>query len=425
VAPARVARRLRGSFAALQEREFRLFFLGQSVSLLGDGAVGVALAFAVLDLTGSASDLGFVLAARMVPLVTLLLVGGVFADRLSRRAVMVTADIARFGSQGLTAALLLSGQARVWEIALLQVVHGAATAFFNPASTGLLPMTVSAERLQQANGLRALSMSSATIVGPALGGVLVATVGSGWALGVDAASFAISAVFLLALKLPAQDRMPSQSFVRELRDGWDEFRSRTWVWIFVTWASLGNLGTAAFSVLGAAIARESLGGAGAWALIVAALGAGSIAGSLTALNVKLRRPLVSAALGLGTFALPTAALALRLPAPVIAAGALFAGAASMLANTLWETALQQHIPPAKLSRVSAYDWFGSMALAPVGYVVAGAAGATIGFSATLWIVAGFFAVSAPAVAALPSIREIDLDPSPRRELATDTPLPTD
>jgi predicted MFS family arabinose efflux permease len=407
-------------FAALREREFRLLFAGQSVSLLGDGVVGVALAFAVLDLTGSASDLGFVLAARTVPLVTLLLAGGVFADRLSRRAVMVTADLARFGSQGLTAALLLSGRARVWEIALLQVVHGAATAFFNPASTGLIPMTISPERLQQANGLRALSMSSMSIVGPALGGVLVATVGPGWAMVADASSFAISAAFLARLRLPAQDRLPAQSFVRDLREGWDEFRARTWVWVFVSWAGLGNLGMAAFSVLGAAIAKESLGGAGAWALIVAALGAGAIAGSMTALRVKLRRPLVSAALGLGTFALPTAALALTLPAPVIAAGALFAGAAGMLANTLWETALQQHIPPATLSRVSAYDWFGSMALTPVGYVLAGLAGAAIGFSATLWIVAAFFAFSAPVVAALPSVREIQLG---RRawQPATETP----
>ena len=400
--------RLRDSFAALHEREFRLLFAGQSVSLLGDGVVGVALAFAVLDLTGSASDLGFVLAARTVPLVALLLAGGVFADRLSRRSVMVMADIARFTSQGLTAALLLSGRARVWEIALLQVVHGAATAFFNPASTGLVPMTISPERLQQANGIRALSMATATVVGPAVGGVLVATVGPGWAMAADASSFAISAAFLARLRLPAQDRLPAQSFVRELRAGWDEFRGRTWVWVFVTWAGLGNLGTAAFSVLGAAIARESLGGARAWALIVAALGAGSIAGSMTALHAKLRRPLVSAALGLGTFALPTAALALALPAPVIAAGALFAGAASMLANTLWETALQQHIPTATLSRVSAYDWFGSMAFAPVGYAVAGAAGAAIGFSTTLWIVAAFFAFSAPVVAALPSVRDIEI-----------------
>jgi predicted MFS family arabinose efflux permease len=398
---------LRSSVAALQEREFRLLWAGQSVSLLGDGIVGVALAFAVLDLTGSVSDLGLVFAARTIPLVGLLLAGGVFADRLSRRAVMVAADIARCSSQGLTAGLLISGHAQIWELALLQVVHGAATAFFNPASTGLMPMTISPERLQQANGLRAFSMSSSSIAGPAIGGLLVATVGAGWAMAADAASFAVSAAFLVQLRLPAYDRLPAQSFLRELREGWDEFRSRTWVWIFVTWASFGNLGTAIFVVLGAAIAKQSLGGAGGWALIVSALGAGAVLGSIVALHVELRRPLASAALGLSGFALPTAALALALPAPVVAAGALFAGAASMLANTLWETALQRHVPPTTLSRVSAYDWFGSMAFAPLGYLVAGPLGAAIGISTTLWLVAGFFAFSAPAVAAVPSIRRMD------------------
>jgi MFS family permease len=411
---------MRDGFGALREREFRLIFLGQSVSLLGDGVVAVALAFAVLDLTGSASDLGFVFAARAVPLVTLLLVGGVFADRLSRRSVMVAADIARCSSQGLTAGLLISGHARIWELAALQVVHGAATAFFNPASTGLIPMTVSAARLQQANGLRALSMSGASIAGPALGGLLVATVGAGWAMAADASSFAISAAFLVQLRLPAQDRMPAQSFVRELRDGWDEFRSRTWVWVFATWAGLGNLGTSVFGVLGATIAKQSLGGAGAWALIVTALGAGAVAGSVIAVHVRLRRPMASAALGLGSFALPVAALALELPAPVIAAGALFAGTASMLANTLWETALQRHIPATTLSRVSAYDWFGSMAFVPIGYALAGPAGTAIGFATTLWIVAGFFALSAPAVAALPSVREIDESESGPQRFARGT-----
>jgi predicted MFS family arabinose efflux permease len=378
--------------------------------------VAVALAFAVLDLTGSASDLGFVFAARTIPLVAFLLAGGVLADRLSRRAVMVAADAVRFASQGLTAGLLISGHARIWELALLQVVHGAATAFFTPASTGLIPMTVSTERLQQANGLRALSMSSASIAGPALGGLLVATIGAGWALAADASSFALSAALLVGLKLPARDRIPVQSFLRDLREGWNEFRSRTWVWVFATWAGLGNLGTAAFGVLGAAIAKQSLGGAGAWGLIMAALGAGSILGSLTALHVQLRRPLVSAALALSGFALPTAALALTLPAWVVAAGALFAGAASMLANTLWETALQRYVPAATLSRVSAYDWFGSMALAPIGYALAGPIGAAIGFGTTLWIVSGFFALTAPAVAALPSIRQ--MDGAPRESRAT-------
>ena len=406
--------RLRDSFAALRERPFRLLFTGQSFSLVGDGLGMVALTFAVLDLTGSASDLGLVLAARTVPLVALLLIGGVFADRLSRRRIIIAADLARFATQGLTAALLLSGHALIWQLALLQAFNGAATAFFNPASTGLLPMTVSAGRLQQANGLRALSISSANIIGPLLGGVLVSLAGAGWALAVDAGTFAASAAFLVRLELPVWERMRAHSFLRDLLTGWHEFRRRTWVWVYVVLSSLGNLAMAVFMVLGALIAKEYLGGAAAWGVIMAAVGAGAIVGSVTALQLQIRRPLVVASLALSALALPAASLALVLPMVVIVAGALVAGAATMLANTLWETALQRHIPAAALSRVSAYDWFGSLAFAPIGYALAGPAGAWIGVTTTLWIVAVFFALSGAAVAALPSIRGVSgKTPAPR------------
>ena len=164
---------------ALQEREFRLFFTGQLVSLLGDAVTPFALAWAVLDLTGSARDLGFVIAAKTAPLVIFLLVGGVFADRLPRRGVMLTADVARMAIQAATAALLLSHTARIWELVVLQALAGTGTAFFNPASTGLTPMTVSAERLQEANALRGMSMASMQFVGPALAGILIVTVGPG------------------------------------------------------------------------------------------------------------------------------------------------------------------------------------------------------------------------------------------------------
>ncbi len=178
---------------ALQERQFRLFFTGQLVSLLGDAVTPFALAWAVLDLTGSAKDLGFVIAAKTAPLVVFLLVGGVFADRLPRRAVMLTADVIRMGIQAATAALLLSHNATIWELVLLQAFAGTATAFFNPASTGLTPMTVSVERLQGANALRGLSISSMQLVAPALAGLLIVTVGPGYGLAVDAASFGVSA----------------------------------------------------------------------------------------------------------------------------------------------------------------------------------------------------------------------------------------
>jgi predicted MFS family arabinose efflux permease len=398
------------SLDALRERQFRLLFTGQIISLLGDAITGVALAFAVLDLTGSATDLGYVFAAKTVPLVGFLLVGGVFADRLPRRAVMLTADVVRFGTQGGVALLILTHSAQIWEIVVLQAISGTASAFFNPASTGLTPMTVSPERLQQANALRGLSMASTGIIGSVISGALVAGVGAGWALAIDAASFAFSAFFLAQLRLPAHVTLPPQSFLADLREGWREFASRTWVWVIVLAASIGNMMTSFFVVLGAVLAKTSLGGPGAWAAILASLGAGSLVGGVVSLRVRVRRPLFFGSSLLGFLALPMALLALRAPVALIAVGALLAGAGNMTFNALWETSLQRHIPPAALSRVSAYDWFGSLAFQPIGLVLAGPAAAGVGISTTLWIAAAGVLLMAALAVATPSVRRLEALP---------------
>jgi MFS family permease len=394
------------SLQVLREREYRLFFLGQAVSLIGDGMVNVALAFAVLDLTGSASDLGLVLAARMLPLVGFLLAGGVMADRLPRRTVMIAADLVRVASQGAIAALLIAGVAEVWQLAALSAVTGSATAFFNPASTGLMPAVVSPERLQQANALRGLAMAAGQIAGPALAGVLVAGAGAGWALAVDAATFAVSVAFLLRLRVPAMERLEVRSVLADLREGWDTFRSYTWLWTFVAAAALGNFVNAASGVLGPLVAKESLGGAPAWALIVSALGVGSLAGSVLALHTKARRPMLVATLPLFVFALPLAMLALELPAGWIALVSLFAGAGVMISNTVWETTLQQHVPADALSRVSSYDWFGSLAFQPIGFAVWGPVAELAGVSTTLWVAFALQMTSVLALLLVPSIRHL-------------------
>jgi predicted MFS family arabinose efflux permease len=361
----------------------------------------------VLDLTGSPSDLGYVFVAKTVPLVAFLLVGGVFADRLPRRAVMLVADVARMGSQGAVAVLILTHTAHVWELVVLQAIAGTASAFFNPASTGLTPMTVSPERLQQANALRGLSMASTGIVGTAIGGAMVTIAGPGWALAVDAASYGVSAFFLAQLRLPPHVTLPPQSFLSDLREGWREFSSRTWVWVIVLSASIGNMMTSIFSVLGVVIAKNSLGGPLAWTVILAALGAGSFLGGIVALRIHVRRPLFFGSSLVGFLALPMALLALRVPALVVAAGALLAGAGNMIFNSLWETALQRHVPPSALSRVSAYDWFGSMAFAPIGLAVAGPVAASIGTSTTLWIACGAELAVAALAVATPSVRRLE------------------
>jgi MFS family permease len=390
-------------FEALRERPFRLLFLGQAVSLLGDGMVGVALAFAVLELTGSASDLGIVLAARTVPLVAFLLAGGVWADRLPRRALMVTTDLIRLAAHGAMAALLIAGQPGIWSIAVLAAIAGAASAFFNPAISGIMPAVVSAERLQQANALRGLTEATGRIAGPALAGVLVVGVGPGWALAVDAATFGVSAVFLALIPMPSHVPAEAQSFFADLREGWDDFRSRTWLWTTVASTTFGNMLFAAYFVLGPLVADRELGGAGAWALIASAFGVGLLVGGVILLQLDPRRPVLVATLAVAFYTLPLAFLAVPTAAAVTAIAALAAGAGLAVANNLWETTQQRHVPPELLSRVSSYDWFGSLAAVPVGMLLWGPIGDAIGVSTALWIA---FSLQLASILLLFAVREV-------------------
>jgi MFS family permease len=396
----------RDALGVLRERRFRLFFAGQTVSVLGDGMVGVALAFAVLGLTGSAADLGVVLAARAIPLVAFLLIGGVVADRLSRRTVMLVADVARCVSQGAIAVLLIAGHAEIWSLAALSAVSGMGSAFFDPASTGLMPALVAPQRLQQANALRGMAMAGGSIGGPAIAGVLVAGAGAGWALAVDAATFAVSAACLARLPAVRAERPAHGGFWEDLRDGWREVTRRDWLWSTVVSASLGNGIFAAFGVLGPLVAERSLGGAPAWALISAALGLGSLAGSVVALRMRPGRPLLVGTLAVTLLVLPFAGLALELAPVATAALTLVAGAGLMVFNSLWETALQRHVPEAALSRVSAYDWFGSLALTPLGYAAWGGIGAAAGVVPALWAAAALQAAVTLPLLAVPGVRQL-------------------
>jgi hypothetical protein len=396
----------------LRVPRYRLFFAGQSASLLGDGMAGIALAFAVLDLTGRPADLGYVLAAASLPLVGFLVVGGVVADRLERRLVMVGADAVRFLAQGATAALLLSGHARLWELIVLQVVRGAATAFFNPSLTGLTPALVPPEALQQANVLRGIAQGTGGVAGPALAGLLVALGGPGWALAIDAATYAVSGACLAGLRLPPSERLPRQHFVRDLRDGWREFSSRTWLWSGVIAAGAVNMCAAPVFVLGAALAKSHYGGAGAWALIVASLNVGGLLGGVVGLRLRPSRPFVASFLGYLWFGLPSLLLALLAPIPLVALGAVVAGGGLLLGNGLWETTLQRHVPPAALSRVTAYDWFGSLAGQPLGNALVGPLVLLLGVRGTLLAAFATITVVNLCVLAVPSVRAVRAEPVP-------------
>ena len=404
--------RLPASLDVLRGREFRLLFSGQAVSVLGDRMVAVALAFAVLEIGGSVADVGLVLAAGTFPLVATVLVGGVVADRASRRAVMVAADLVRVASQGTMAVLLIAGAAEVWMLALLAGVAGAATGFFGPASTGLLPEIVLTEQLQPANALNASAVSTGEILGPVVAGLLVAAAGAGWAIAVDALTFAASAACLAMLRVPTRAAAQRSSFAADLRDGWAAFRSRRWVWTFVAYFAIVNLLWGAWGTHGPIVAANDLGGAAAWGSILAAMGVGALAGSLLAVRAKPTRPLLFAALADGLFALPLAFLAATPSVPLIACGALLSGAGMALAISVWESTLQRHIPTKSLSRVSSYDWFGSLAFYPLGLAIWGPVATLIGTGSSLWLAFTLAVVATLALLGVPEIRHLRGDASP-------------
>lgn len=406
------SRALSGSLRPLRGRSFRLLFASRSISVLGDNVAPIALAFAVFDLNGSASDLGIVLAARAVPLVLFVLAGGVWADRLPRHLLMVATDALRFFTQGALALLLITGNAQMWHLVALSVAHGFASAFYRPASTGLTPQTVPADSLQQANSLLFLSLSFASIFGPIVGGVLVATVGSGWAIGIDALSFGLSALLLVPLRVATPIRAAA-SFFADFRAGWREVRSRTWLWVSILdFAVFQIVVLSAIYVLGPVIADERLGGASAWASIATALGAGLVLGSIVALRYRPSHPL-TAAFGIVIAVAPALALlAVAAPTVAIVAAMVPAGASLAIAQTLWSTALQLHVPEHALSRVSSYDWVGSTALRPLGFAAVGPIAALVGLRATLLASAVLIVVLQLAVLCVRDLRRLPEVPPP-------------
>jgi len=396
-------------FGALRERQFRLLWLGQATSTLGDGLVPVALSFAVIGtLNRSATALGVVLAAHILPLVLFVLAGGVWADRLPRQLVMLVSDVIRGVVQATIAVLLLTGAAELWHLAVLIAIYGTAEAFFQPAATGVVPATISPPRLQQANALLGLSRSMAFVVGPAVAGVIAATTNPGIVFVVDAATFAVSATSLALLRLPRSRREGKrQSFLADLKGGWHELVTHTWLWVIVAWASTFLcIVIAPFLTLGPVIAKESLGGAAAWGIIAAGWGAGSLGGGLLALRWKPARPMLVCTIFTLPIAPAVALLALRAPAPVIAVAQAIGGMGMGLFGAVWQTTLQQHVREEALSRVSAWDWMGSFAFLPLGFILAGPVSRAIGISTTLWISVGYLIVSTLAVLLVPSVRNL-------------------
>ncbi|MDP9385680.1 MAG: MFS transporter [Actinomycetota bacterium] len=364
----------------LRHRDFRHLWLGQTASNVGDRLVVVALALYVTDLTGSPTDLGLVLAAHAIPLVGFLAIGGVWADRLPRHRVMVASDLVRCVLHALLAALIFAGAVEVWHIVVIEALFGTAEAFFRPAYTGLVPQTVPEEEIQEVNALTGFVNNLAEFVGPALATALVLGVGGGVAFALDAATFLVSAVLLLRVRPRARGEATVRTTVlTELREGFDAVRARAWVWVTIAVFSLALLvGLAPLFVLGPVVGDEQYGSTGVYGVWMAALGAGTVAGSVVAIRWRPRHPMRLGMLFVLLWPVSGVAFALGQPLALVLALTVVAGAGIALFDVWWLTALAERVEPHLLSRVTSYDWMGSLALMPLGYLLAGPVAEALG-----------------------------------------------
>jgi MFS family permease len=371
----------------LRHRDFRYLFLGQSASVLGDRVVVVAIALYVTQTTGSATDLGLVLGAQALSLVALLLFGGVWADRLPRHRIMIGADAVRAALHAGLAALILAGALRIWELVAIEAAFGAAQAFFQPAYSGLLPQTVSEGLIQDARALTEFVEDLAFLIGPALATALILGVGAWEAFAIDAASFVISAVLLTRVRpRPRGEAKPVETVAHELRVGWREVRSRAWVWVTIAAFSGALLFVySQWYALAPIIARDTYGGAGVFGLLEAVAGAGAVLGAVTGIKWKPEHPLRAGLMMVMAWPLENGLFALGSPLPLVAVCSFATGFGFSLLIIWWETALARHIPANALSRVSAYDWMGSAALLPVGYLAAGPLASAFGARTVLGV----------------------------------------
>jgi MFS family permease len=356
--------------------------------VVGDRIVTVALALFVTDLTGDPTDLGLVLAANAIPLVGLVLIGGVWADRLPRQRLIVATDLARFTLHGLLAALIFAGAVQVWQVVAIEFLFGTAEAFFRPAATALIPQTVAEPEIQQANALTTMANNVAEFVGPALATALVLGIGAGAAFAIDAATFLVSAA--LVIRIRPRSRGPSDvsaerlGWRAELREGFAEVRARTWVWACLLSFCIGVFaGFAPWAVLGPAVAQENYSGIGVFGITEAVVGVGTVLGSIAAIRWRPEYPMRAAMACASVWPLAMLFYALGLSTAIVLPAMLVAGAGFALFDVWWLTALAERIPPDKLSRVTSYDWMISLGLVPLGFLLAGPLAEAYGASTVL------------------------------------------
>ncbi|AGZ38429.1 MFS transporter [Actinoplanes friuliensis] len=393
------------ALAPLRIVPFRFLLAGRTINSLGNAIAPVALAFAVLDLTGSPRDLGLVVGARVLVNVLFLLFGGALADRLPKHLLMVGASIAAAVTQAAVAALVLSGTATVALLIALSAVNGMVSALALPASSSIVPQLVPADLRQQANALSRLLFNGAFIVGAPIGGVLVAGVGPGWGIAVDAAAFALSAIAFALLRLPprADEKAERTSIFTELRTGWTEFRSRTWLWVVVAGFGVINACiSGGLNVLGPVVADDTV-GRKAWGFVLAAQTAGMLLGAILALRIRLSRLLFFGVACMALEILPMVTLGVVPHLGLLLGAAFLAGVGVEQFGVAWETTIQEHVPADKLARVYSYDMVGSFVAIPIGQVAAGPIAEAVGIEPTL---VGTAALIGLAVIGMVSSRDV-------------------
>ena len=389
-------------FAVLRHRNFRLLWLGQSTSMLGDAMVIVTIGLFVTRLTGNPSDVGIVLTAYSAPLVVFVLFGGVIADRLPRQLVMISADVVRGVVHTVLAILIATGNVRIWHMVIIGLLFSTAEAFFRPAYTGLVPQTVPESEIQSAQALSGVSREIATFASPALATALVLGVGGAAAFGLDAATFAVSA--LLLLRVHARERgtpVQRSSMWNELKEGGRAVAERSWVWATITAFSFSILvALAPFFVLGASVAKDVYGNEAVYGFANAAWGVGTVSGAIWGARWKPHRPLRAAMAAAVPWPATITLYALGWPLWVVYGSMVVGGVGIGLFAVWWETAIAQRIPPHLISRVSSFDWMGSLLLLPLGYLLSGPVAAAFGEVEVL-VVGGLLGLAACACGLLP------------------------
>jgi MFS family permease len=393
-----------------RRRRLMTFLVSYCASALGAAMAPVGITFALLDAGRSAGQVGAVLAVYTAALAAALLVGGVAADTLGRRQMMMLGELLGAGSQLTLAALVLGGQPALWEFMVLLAVAGTGQALYGPAMMGLIPELADGPALQQANALSGLAASVAAMAGAAAAGAVAGIAGPGWAIVAAGSCYLLSAAGLVLL--PGLGPVPpAEPVLAQLRSGWLVFRRLNWLWAISCYDAAGTLLISApYVVLGAVVARTSLGGAGAWGAILAAQGAGAMAGAVIVQRIRPARPLVVAMIARFALLAPLLGLILHAPVPVIVMGACLTGVGFELFQTLWSTTLQQHVPAASLSRVSAFDALAVTSLAPAGYGLVGLLSVVLGVTGTLWLAAVALIVLTGATTWVPPVRRLRAHP---------------